>query len=120
MTFATNMIATARRLLEAYGSSLTFDRVVEGSFVPSTGAVGAGTTTQYTAYGAPIPVNKSDIDGINVLVKDNWLWVESNTAGYVPTVGDVVTVQSSAYRVMSVLNYVAQGSTCVYKLLIRI
>ncbi len=120
MTFATNMLATAQRLIRAYGQSITFARVVEGAFVPSTGAVGAGTTSSYTAYGAPMAYNSTEINNTTIMQNDMQVWVEVNAAGSVPTVGDVPTISSIAYRVLNVEKYIAQGSTLVYRLQVRI
>lgn len=120
MTFATNLLATARRLIQAYGQSISFARVVEGAFVPSTGAVGAGTTSSFTAYGAPMEYSTKEIDGVTILTTDLLIWVEVNSSSSVPAVGDVATISTVAYRVLDVQKQVAQGTTVVYKLQARI
>ncbi len=120
MTFATNMLATAQRLIRAYGQSISFARVVEGAFVPSTGAVGAGTTSSYTAYGAPMSYKSTEIDNELIMQNDMFVWTEVNAAASVPAVGDVATISTFAYRVVNVEKYVAQASTLVYKLQVRL
>jgi hypothetical protein len=120
MTFATNLLATARRLIEAYGQSISFARVVEGSFVPSTGAVGAGTSSSYTAYGAPMQYSSREIDNVTVMTNDVLIWVEVNASSSIPIVGDVATLSTIAHRILDVQKLVAQGTTVVYKLQARI
>lgn len=120
MTFATNLLSTGRRLLESYGQSISFARVVEGTFVPSTGGVGAGTTSSYTAYGAPMATPNMEVNGTTVLQDDTQVWLEVNAAGSVPKVGDVATISGIAYRVIAIKTYNAQGIPLLYKLQIRI
>ncbi len=120
MTFASNLLASSRRLIRTYGQSISFARVVEGSFVPSTGAVGAGTSSSYTAYGAPMAYTAREIDNEVVLENDMQVWLEVNNASSVPAIGDVATISGQAYRVINTQKYVAQGTTLVYKLQVRI
>ena len=120
MSFSTNLLVTARRLIQDYGQSISFARVVEGAFVPSTGAVGAGTTSSYTAYGAPMQYSSREIDNVSVMTNDVLIWVEVNTAGSVPALGDVATISTIAHRILDVQKVVAQGTTVVYKLQARI
>ncbi len=119
-TLATNLLATARRLTKSYGQSVSFDRVVEGAFVPSTGAVGAGTHTTYTAFGAPIPTADKEINGTTILQSDIMLWLEANSANYVPKVGDVAALNGNHWRILAVTNFVVQSVTLLYKLQLRI
>ena len=114
------MLATAQRLITAYGQSISFARVVEGDFVPSTGAVGAGTSSSYTAYGAPMSYKSTEIDNETIMQNDMFVWTEVNSAGSVPTIGDVATISAVAYRVINVEKFIAQGTTLVYKLQVRI
>ena len=120
MSFATNMLATAQRLIRAYGQSISFARVVEGAFVPTTGAVGAGTTSSYTAYGAPMSYRSTEIDNETIMQNDMFVWAEVNAAASVPAIGDVATISAVAYRIINVEKFVAQGSTLVYKLQVRL
>ncbi len=120
MTFATSLLASARRLIRAYGQSISFARVVEGSFVPSTGAVGSGTSSSYTAYGAPMAYNIQEIDNNTILKNDIQVWCEVNASSSIPAVGDVATISAVAYRVMDVQKFTAQGTTVVYKLQVRL
>ncbi len=83
-------------------------------------AVGAGTTTSYTAYGAPMATPNQEVNGTTVLQDDTQVWLEVNASGSVPKVGDVCTISGIAYRVISIKNYIAQGAALLYKLQVRI
>lgn len=119
MSFATNMIATARRLIQTYGESITLQRVAEGAYVPTTGAVGAATTTNYTAYGAPVDYNQAEVDGATIRTTDIKLWLELPTT-VTPLVGDTATFNSVTHRVITVEKLRAQGSEIVYVLQLRV
>ncbi len=121
MTLLTQqLLATVRRLIGNYGEIVSFNRVVSGAFVPSTGAVGAGTTTGYNAYGVQQPTPNHEVNGTTVLQSDLVLWIEVNQFNYIPLVGDVATLGTQSYRVLAVTNTVLQGVTLLYKLQLRI
>lgn len=117
MTFATNMQSVANRLLTNYGQSVTFSRETQGTFVPSTGAVGSGTSTTYTAKVHPSDYTAEEIDGVSVLYGDVKLLTYSTTE---VLVGDTVSLDGVIYRVMSVMKTNAQGSNIVYKVQVRV
>lgn len=119
MSFQSELKNAADLLLLELGESVSIQRVTEGSYTPSTGAVGAGSTITYTVYGAPSNYASSDIDNDLIQAADVKLIVQVPTS-YVPLVGDVVTLNSKAYRVMSVTNYRAQGGDCAFILQLRI
>ena len=119
MSFSTNMIAVGRRLIKKYGELITLQRVAEGAYVPTTGAVGAGTTTNYTAYGAPVDYNQSEVDGTTIRTSDTRLWLEVPTT-VTPLVGDTATFNSVTQRVISVEKLRAQGNDVVYALQLRV
>ncbi len=125
--FSSSLLAVARRLLRKYGQNMSFSRVVEGSFTPSTGAVAAGAAPSYYAYGAPMTlgsginiVGQRELLNTTTMQGDFLVWLEVNNSSSVPLVGDVVTLSGTAYRIISVQQYMAQGSTLIYKLIVRI
>jgi hypothetical protein len=127
MTLASTMLITARRLLRTYGQSISFARVVEGAFVPSTGATASGTNSTYTAYGAPMPntgtvstIGVKELQETTIKQQDNIIFVEVNDSSTIPLIGDVATLNTVAYRVISIQQYAVQGSTLLYKLTVRI
>ena len=120
MSFASNMVSSARRLIRTYGQNVTFSRVVEGSFIPTTGDIGASTSSTYNAYVAPMEYKASEIDNVSIMANDCLAWVEINASESIPVVGDVVTISGQIFRVMNVQKITAQGTTIVYKLQLRI
>jgi len=114
------LLTTVRRLIKNYGELVSFNRVVEGAFVPTTSAVGAGVTTGYNAYGVQQPTPNKEVNGTTVLQSDTVLWVEVSSFNYAPLVGDVATLGVKDYRVLAVTNTVLQGVTLLYKLQLRI
>lgn len=116
MTFATNMAATALRLLTTYGQSISVTRDVIGSYDSSTGTVTDSSDTTYSGYGYPSNYNSYQIDGTLVRQDDTLLIFSSTTA---PVVNDIFTVGSQVLTVISVLKITAQGSNIVYKVQLR-
>lgn len=119
MSFSTNLIAVARRLLNTYGEELTFTRVAEGAYDPSNGTVGAGSTTNYTADSAPVAYNANEVDNTTIKANDIGLWIEK-PASETPAVGDTVVLNSATYRIINIETYRAQGTDIVYKAQLRL
>lgn len=120
MTFATDMISVARDLTRDLGQNITFSRATEGSFIPGSGDVAGELVSTYTAYGAPMNYNRREIDGDLIQESDLQVWLEVNNASSVPAVGDVANISGIVYRVLNVTTYVAQGTTVLYRLQVRI
>lgn len=119
MSFSSNLIAVARRLLLAYGENLTFGRDINGIYNPLDGSVSTLLSTTYTAYCAPMEFNKNEIDGTVIKKHDVKLIMEKPTSA-VPTVGDTVTLNSVKMRVINVEKVRAQGSDIIYILQVRV
>lgn len=119
MSFSTNLIAVARRLLNTYGEELTFTRVAEGAYNVADGTVAAGTTTNYTADCASVDYNADEVDDKTILKNDIGLWIEK-PASEVPAVGDTVVLNSATYRLINVQTYRAQGTDIVYRAQLRL
>lgn len=119
MTFSSNLIATARRLLDTYGESISIQRVAEGAYDPTDGTVAAGTTINYSADGYPFNYSQDQIDQKSVRQTDLGLYLAKPTS-VVPAVGDVATVNSVAYKVINVKPLRAQGSDVIYELQLRL
>lgn len=119
MSFSTNLIATARALIQKYGQSMVIERVAEGAYDVSDGSVAAGTTTNYTAYGAPMDYTSSEVDGKTIRVSDIKVWLEKPTT-QTPLVGDIITIDSVDLRIINVVKLKAQGLDIVYKLQCRL
>lgn len=120
MSFSTNMVALARRQLEAYGRTVNLVRVTEGAYSVADGTVGAATTVNYSAYGLPDGYNSLEVDGTSVRNSDVKLWLTTPTTGEVPAVGDTATIDSVVHRIVDVNKITAQGSNLIYELQCRL
>ncbi len=119
MSLATVLTAVGRNLIQKYGQSMAIVRVTEGAYNVADGSVAAGTTTNYTAYGAPVDYTSNEIDGKTIRQSDTKVWLEKPTT-VTPLVGDVITIDSLDLRVVDVISYKTQGSDIVYKLQCRV
>ena len=119
MSLATTLIATGRRLIQKYGQSMSIERVAEGAYDVSDGSVAAGTTTNYTAYGAPMDYSSNEVDGKTVRKTDVKVWLEKPTT-VTPLVGDIITIDSADLRIVDVVKLKAQDNDIVYKLQCRL
>lgn len=117
MTFATNLQGVALQLLTNYGRSISLQRVTEGAYNTSTSTLASGTTTSYSGYGHPSPYTSNELANVDLLSTDIKLILYSTT---MPLVGDVVTIDSVIYRVLSVQKVNAQGVNIIYKLQLRV
>lgn len=111
------LATTASALLAEFGQLVTITRRTVSSFNPVTGVETLGTATQFTGYGAGFNYKKAEIDGTVIMQGDLNLTLESTAT--VPAVGDVVTYQTIAYRVMDVETLSPGGTTLIYKLQLR-
>ena len=116
MSFASNMAATALRLLTNYGQTVTVVRDVIGAYDSSAGTVTDSTDTSYSGYGYPEQYASSLIDGVLVKQQDIKLTFSSTTT---PAVNDIFTVSSIAYTALNVEKITAQGSNVVYVVQLR-
>lgn len=118
MTFSSNMQDVATKLLTKYGENyvIQISRVDEGAFVPSTGAVGAGSTTSIPGVGFPYPYNIKEIDGRSILSTDIKLIIKASAE---IKVGDTITIRGVNYRIMNVSDISAQGQNIIYEAQLR-
>lgn len=119
-TLGQRLQATATRLINLYGDDLvTFTRVTPGAFVPSTGALGSGSTLTYTAKGVSSQFTVQEINNDTILFTD--LKYMIGLTSQVPAVNDsVVLGDSITYRVMSVLKEDLQNNDIYYTLQLRV
>lgn len=116
MSFASNMQNVALRLLNKYGQLIQVSRVDEGSFVPSTGVAGAGSTISFSGYGYPSPYESREIDNVVILTTDIQLYIR---VGQEIKVGDVATFNDTDYRVQNIENINVQGQNIIYRCQLR-
>jgi hypothetical protein len=116
MSFYSNMAATALRLVTKYGQSITLTRPTGGTFSPTTGAETGGTTTTITGYGAAVPWEKTATDQ-NV---NNDLMVILEATSTAPAINDTCTINSVAYKVVSIDIISPAGTVVAYVLRCRL
>lgn len=118
MSFSTNMIATARSLLNTYGESITLTRESEGTYSPTDGSFSGVSSSSYVADGFPDQYSKDEIDETLVRSSDIKLLLEKPTS-VTPAVGDKCTINSTEYVVVAVATIRAQGTDIIYELQLR-
>ena len=69
MTVYTAPRATAERLIEKFGATITLTRTAAGSYDPSTATTGTATVTQYTGKAFRETYKASEVDG--TLIQQN-------------------------------------------------
>lgn len=119
MSFSSILITVARSLIQTKGEPITLQRVAEGSYNVADGTVASGTTTNYSAYGAPMMYQSREVDGTNIKASDVKLYLEKPTS-VVPAVGDTVTFNSTTQRVINVEKLRAEGVDIMYILQCRV
>lgn len=116
MTFATNLQATANRLLTNYGQAIGVMRDVVSGYVVETGDVVEGLDISYTGYGHPSPYTSENIASALVQQGDIRLVFYSTTQ---PLVNDLFTIDGIVYTAMAVNNKKAQGLDIYYEVQLR-
>lgn len=111
MSLATDFASTAQELLTTFGQSVTFSRETQGTFVPSTGAVGSGSPSTFSAVVYPGVYKTNEIDGVSVLSTDTRLITYSSTK---PLVGDTVSLNTQNLRVENVQNITVNAVSVLY------
>ena len=122
MSLVTDLQNVAADLISEFGQVVVMSRVVEGAYVPDTGAVGAGTTTSWGGYLVPEGLTR-DVGNTKTGAGDTTQTTIIDAILYTattPKVGDVATTDSTAYRVMSVVPVKLSGSTIIYNLQLQI
>lgn len=117
MSLFTDLRSVAIQLLTDFGEQVTASRKVEGAYDVTTGATAASTDTTYQGYGSSSQYNNFEIDGETIQTGDLQFYFQTGT---LPLVGDVITFDSTAYRVMNVKSLRVQGGDVVYVLQLRI
>ena len=118
MTLDTRARATADKLLDKFGKSITLTSIVEGSYDPATGDMGAGTTTSTTHTAIIKDYNGIDFIGGVIQSGDRKVMIAA-LGTTMPQPADKVTVDSEVYQVVAV-RYVWSGELpALYELQVR-
>lgn len=106
-----SLLVLASDLLTEFGESVAVERVAEGAYNTATGGVAAGTTTNYTMQVSPLTDLHNNKDNSTVFNGVPTLVAYSAT---VPLIGDEVTYNSVAYRLISVEATRLSGVSIIY------
>ncbi len=119
-TFGQHMQSVATKLISKYGdTAVTFTRATPGAFVPSTGAVGAGSSLTYSSQGVSGTFSFQEINNTTILHTDIKYMIK--VSNQIPAVGDTVVLgDTQTYRVMSVSIDDVQDTNICYTLSLRI
>lgn len=118
MTLDTRARATADKLLDKFGKSVTLTSIIEGSYDPTTGEMGAGATTS-TMHTAIIK-DYNGIDFISGVVQagDRKVMIAALGAP-TPQPADKITIDNEVYQVISV-RYIWSGELpALYEMQVR-
>lgn len=116
-SLSTSLKSLGISLITEFGQVVTVTRNTVVSYDPVTSNTTTSTST-YSAYGVPEEYSNNQVDGVNVLVGDIRLLVGGITAE--PNIGDVVSLSSIDYRVISVGREVLNGEAVLYYLQLRV
>ncbi len=107
----------AEDLLTELGQSISVARVASSAYSTSTLTTATNTSTSYSGVGWPTNYIKNEIDGETVLASDIKLWFYAST---LPLVNDVFTVDTIAYRAITVRQYTVQGQRVLFLVQLRV
>jgi hypothetical protein len=124
MSIYTKLRATANKMLEGKGQTITLLKQSAGSYSVSTGAVTVTPSTYY-AYGAIFDYGNKSIDGTLIKSGDKQLLLSaySTTTGTLltaPVVNDKVTVAGITYTITQIKTVAPGGTTVIYDCNIRV
>ena len=95
----TALQSSAGTLLQRFGRQLTFTRTTDGSYDPDTGTT-SPTTATFTKYGCVFEYSDSERGDQNIEEGDRRVLAE----GHAYQVGDLVSLDSETYRIITVGN----------------
>ena len=93
-----NLTATAVRLIDQFGTTLTLTRKGDGAYDPSTGTVG-GAPQHARTRAVKATYHAQEIDGTNILAGDAKVLVSPDIA-LSPVAGDSIEISGESLRVM--------------------
>ena len=105
---------SAGLLLEKFGRQLTFTRTTDGAFDSTTGKK-TQTTTTFTKYGCVFDYTAQEIALNNIEAGDRRVLAE----GHSYQIGDKVSLDGNAYRIINVSNIQPAGTVLACNLQVR-
>ena len=116
MSFATNQNATAQRLITKYGNTMTLKSVTKGTYDPATGTTGADTIIETPIKGTFEQFSSDEIKG-DILQGDIKVLVALD---FVPDTKSKLVFNSVSYSIIDISPTIAQDTTIMYQLQVRI
>lgn len=116
MSFYSNLAATAKRLLDTYGQTVTINRTTGDSFNAVTGITTPGSPDNLTGSMAIFDYEVNLIDGINIQVGDMRGILESTNE---PFINEVVTTADGNFNILKVKPLSPGGEVVIYELQLR-
>jgi len=110
----TPLQGSASTLLKNFGKELTFTRKTDAAYDPATGQK-TQTTTTFKKFGCVFDYSAQEIALDNIQAGDRRVLAE----GHSYKVGDTVTLDSEAYRVIAVSNVQPAGTIVACNLQVR-
>lgn len=108
---------TARRLLDNFGASVTFNRVGGGTFDPVAGEETGASTTTETVKVVSLPASKGTIQAFDKKIFEDlseteirFFHAELNTNSFEPQPGDLINYGSKIWEVVGVTPLDPTGS----------
>ena len=118
MTLDTRARATANKLLDKFGKSITLTSITERSYDPATGDMGAGTTTSTTHTAIIKDFNGIDFISGVVQAGDRKVMIAALGAP-TPQPADKITIDSDVYQVVAVRHVWSGELPAIYEMQVR-
>lgn len=114
--FYTRMAATASKLLDKFGSTVTVIRNVGSSINPVTGVVTSGSNTTLTAKGLLNKFTDDLIDGTRIKASDRMLMID---ATFEPVMTDKPTIAGQNWSIVEIRTVKPANVPVMYALQVR-
>lgn len=112
-----NLKATARKLLQGFGQTMTLTRDVAGTYNPETGTI-VNTTQTFSDYGVVLPYGEGSSSVADSLIQqgDRQVFIQMSTE---PKTTDKMTIAGVTYNIIAVKPLEPAGINVLYELQIR-
>lgn len=115
--FSDSITSIATGLITEFGESVAFARVSENSYNVATSKATDASTLNYSGFGVPVNYSAFERTLETIEAHDVKLTLEKTTTE--PQVGDLATLSSKNYRVVSVSKSTVSGADIIYTLQLR-
>jgi hypothetical protein len=109
---------TATRLLKQFGRKAVLTRKAQGTYNPATSSANQGAPVEYSVTVVTLEYSSREIDGTNIVAGDVRAYVEAG-ADVEPAIGDNMTIDGQAWRVVQPKPLNPGGVVLLYDLQLR-